>query len=444
MIKKRILTPLLNFSKIESFSGILLFTATIIAMLWANSSYGESYQALWQFHLGISSETFGFSLPLILWVNDALMVLFFFLIGLEIKRELLIGELNSLRKAALPMFAAVGGMLIPMSIFLFLNNSPETHAGWGIPMATDIAFSLAILKVLGNRVPLSLKIFLTAFAIVDDLGAVIVIALFYSTGIDWMLLFYAFVLLGVLFYLSYRNLYSRPLMILLGFVIWILFFASGIHPTIAGVLLAFTVPLRQRIDMDSFMKKLSDISKGFAQTKRDYLPVLSSEQIVKMDELEALGNKFKSPLQRSEHKLHGWVAYFIMPVFALANAGVALGTDIELDTDLLFHIAIALFLGKLIGVTLMSWIGVKLKLAILPGDITFKQIIGVAILAGVGFTMSIFIANLAFADNISYIDSAKVGIIVGSSISGVIGYIVLRLTSTVKVSKKEPKHVPVE
>ncbi|GGW26535.1 Na+/H+ antiporter NhaA [Arenibacter certesii] len=429
MLKRRILIPLLKFSKVESFSGILLFTATIIAMLWANSSYSESYQALWHYHLGISSETFEFTLPLIYWVNDALMVLFFFLIGLEIKRELLIGELNSIRKAALPMFAAVGGMIIPMSLFLFLNDSPETHAGWGIPMATDIAFSLAILKVLGNRVPLSLKIFLTAFAIVDDLGAVIVIALFYSTGIDWMLLFYAFALLGLLFFLSYRNLYSKYLMITLGIVIWILFFKSGIHPTIAGVLLAFTVPLRQRIDMDSFMNQLSEISRGFAKTERDYLPVLSSEQIVKMDELEALGNKFKSPLQRSEHALHGWVAYFIMPVFALANAGVAVGGGMELNTSLLFHIAIALFAGKLIGVTLFSWIGIKLKLAILPDNIPFRRIIGVAILAGVGFTMSIFIANLAFVGKEVIIDSAKVGIMVGSGISGIIGYLVLRFTS---------------
>ncbi|WP_026810384.1 Na+/H+ antiporter NhaA [Arenibacter latericius] len=430
MIKRRILIPLLNFSKIESFSGILLFTATIIAMIWANSSYAESYQALWHYHLGISSETFEFTLPLHYWVNDALMVFFFFLIGLEIKRELLIGELNSLRKAALPMFAAVGGMLIPMSLFLLLNDSPETHAGWGIPMATDIAFSLAILQVLGNRVPLSLKIFLTAFAIVDDLGAVIVIALFYSTGIDWMLLFYAFALLGLLFFLSYRNLYSKYLMIILGIVIWVLFFKSGIHPTIAGVLLAFTVPLRQTIDMDSFMTRLSEISEGFAKTERDYLPVLSSEQIVKMDELEALGNKFKSPLQRSEHKLHGWVAYFIMPVFALANAGVAVGTDMKMDTALLFHIAIALFIGKLVGVTLFSWIGIKLKLAILPDNISFKRIMGVAILAGVGFTMSIFIANLAFADNQLIIDSAKVGIMVGSGVSGIVGYLVLRFTGS--------------
>lgn len=429
MIKRRILIPLLNFSKIESFSGILLFTATIIAMVWANSSFSDSYMALWQYKFGISSETFEFTLPLVLWVNDALMVLFFFLIGLEIKRELLIGELNSFRKAALPLFAAVGGMLVPMSLFLLLNDSPETHAGWGIPMATDIAFSLAILKLVGNRVPLSLKIFLTAFAIVDDLGAVVVIALFYSTGIDWMLLLVAFMLLGVLFYLSYRNLYSKSLMITLGIIIWILFFKSGIHPTIAGVLLAFTVPLRQKINMDSFMTKLKEITKGFGESKRDYLPVLSGEQILKMDELEALGDKFKSPLQRSEHALHGWVAYFIMPVFALANAGVVLGGDMELDTAVLYHIAIALFLGKLVGVSLMSWVGIKLKVAILPDNINYKQILGVAVLAGVGFTMSIFIANLAFADNLLIIDSAKVGIMLGSAVSGIIGYLILRFTT---------------
>ncbi|CAM3355487.1 Na+/H+ antiporter NhaA [Zobellia roscoffensis] len=432
MIEKIILTPFQKFVKIESFSGILLFGATVIAMIWANSPFSESYQALWQFNIGISTETFEFTKPLILWINDGLMAVFFFLIGLEIKRELLIGELNSLRKATLPLFAAIGGMVFPLCLFLLLNNSPETISGWGIPMATDIAFTLAILKILGNRVPLSLKIFLTAFAIVDDLGAVLIIAIFYSTGIDWWLILYAMLPLALLFYLSYRGIYHKYLSFFIGIVVWFLFLGSGIHPTIAGVLMAFTIPIRQKIDMESFTENLQNIAYRFTQTKRDGLPILSKEQYEHMDELEGLTEKFNSPLQRLEHGLHGWVAYFIMPIFALSNAGVIFSADMALDMPLVINIAVALFIGKGIGITMMSFLSVKLKIAVLPEGINFIQIVGVAILAGVGFTMSIFVANLAFTDNSVFVDSSKVGILVGSVVSGIIGYIIIKWSGNPK------------
>jgi NhaA family Na+:H+ antiporter len=354
------------------------------------------------------------------------MALFFFLIGLEIKRELLIGELNGLRKAMFPLFAAIGGMVFPLLLFLYLNDSPQTAQGWGIPMATDIAFTLAILKLLGNRVPLSLKIFLTAFAIVDDLGAVMVIAIFYSGGVDWQLILYALIPFLILSFFGFKGVYSKYLTGILGFIIWVLFLKSGIHPTIAGVLVAFTVPIRQKIDMQYFMENLSNIMAGIAQSNNDKVPILSTKQLEHLDDLEELTDKFTSPLQRSEHRLHGWVAYFIMPIFALANAGVVFGADMALDTSLMINIAVALFMGKLVGVTLLSWIGVKLKIAGLPDDINFFQVSGIAILAGVGFTMSIFIANLAFADNSMFIDSAKVGILIGSVVSGLVGYMLLR------------------
>lgn len=426
MIDKIILSPFQKFVKIESFSGILLFGATLVAMIWANSDYSDSYLSLWQFDVGISAEDFDFTKPLILWVNDGLMAVFFFLIGLEIKRELLIGELNTLKKATFPLFAAAGGMLFPLAVFLVLNSSPETVDGWGIPMATDIAFTLAILKFLGKRVPLSLKIFLTAFAIVDDLGAVLVIAIFYSTGIDWLLILLAMVPLVLLLVLAYRGIYIKYLWITIAIVIWFLFLKSGIHPTIAGVLMAFTIPIRQKIKMEDFTKSLANIAERFNQTERDYLPILSREQMEQMDDLEDLAEKFNSPLQRLEHGLHGWVAYFIMPIFALANAGVVFTADMDLNIPLIVNIAIALFLGKGIGIALMSYLSVKLKIATLPDGINYQQIIGVAILAGVGFTMSIFIANLAFAGNPIFIDSSKVGIIIGSVVSGMVGYIILR------------------
>jgi NhaA family Na+:H+ antiporter len=426
MIKRIILTPFQKFVKIESLSGILLFSATLIAMIWANSGFSESYNSLWQYKIGIGSETFQLTKPLILWINDGLMALFFFLIGLEIKRELLIGELNGLRKAMFPLFAAIGGMIFPLLLFLFLNDSVQTAQGWGIPMATDIAFSLAILKLLGDRVPLSLKIFLTAFAIVDDLGAVMVIAIFYSGGVDWPLILYALIPFLILSFLGFKGIYSKYWTVILGIVIWVLFLKSGIHPTIAGVLVAFTVPIRQKIDMYYFRDNLSKIMTGIARSDNENVPILSNEQIGHMDDLEDLTDKFTSPLQKLEHRLHGWVAYFIMPIFALANAGVVFGADMELNTSLMLNIAIALFVGKLVGITLLSWIGVKLKIAVLPDDINFLQIAGIAILAGVGFTMSIFIANLAFTNNLIFIDSAKVGILIGSVVSGLIGYFVLR------------------
>ncbi|MDL5513067.1 Na+/H+ antiporter NhaA [Arenibacter sp. M-2] len=428
MIKRIILTPFQKFVKIESLSGVLLFSATLIAMIWANSGFSESYNSLWQYKIGIGSDAFQLTKPLSLWINDGLMALFFFLIGLEIKRELLIGELNEFRKAIFPLFAALGGMLFPLALFLFLNDRPQTAPGWGIPMATDIAFSLAILQLLGNRVPLSLKIFLTAFAIVDDLGAVLVIAIFYSGGVDWFLILYSLIPFLILSYLGFKGIYSKYMTVILGFIIWLLFLKSGIHPTIAGVLVAFTVPIRQKIDMNYFKENLSKIIEGISQSNNEKVPILSKEQIGHMDDLDDLTDKFTSPLQRLEHRLHGWVAYFIMPVFALANAGVVFSTNVDFDIPLMMNIAIALFLGKLFGITLMSWLGVKLRLALLPGDMNFVQVTGIAILAGVGFTMSIFIANLAFSDNAILIDSAKVGILIGSVVSGLVGYLVLRFS----------------
>lgn len=428
MIKKIVLTPVQKFIKIESFSGILLLVATIIALLWANSPWGESYRALWQYEIGFTSGSFELNKPLILWVNDGLMAIFFFLIGLEIKREFLIGELNSLKKIAFPLFGALGGMLAPVLLFYMLNQNPETLKGWGIPMATDIAFALAVLKILGNRVPLSLKIFLTAFAIVDDIGAVIVIALFYSASINVTMLISALFLLGVLYIMSFKGYYSKFLLISFSIIIWILFLKSGIHPTLAGILLAFSVPIRQKIDTPEFIDNLMAITTNIKQGLQLKKPILTKEQIEQIDNLEDWTQKYQSPLQHLEHKLHDWVAYFIIPVFALANAGVLLNSDLNLDTVLMRNIAIALVLGNSIGISTIVLLAKKIKLIEVPKDISNKQIIGVSFLAGIGFTMAIFIATLAFNGSPAFIDSAKIGILIGSLISAIIGYTILRLT----------------
>jgi NhaA family Na+:H+ antiporter len=426
MLKRRILTPLQKFIKIESFSGILLFAATLIALAWANSPYGDIYTALWESEVGFRTEVFSLSKPLILWVNDGLMAIFFFLIGLEIKRELMIGELDSLRKAAFPFFAAVGGMLVPCLLFLTFNQNPATQAGWGIPMATDIAFALAILKLLGDRAPLSLKIFLTAFAIIDDLGAVLVIAIFYSSSIKVSLLLYALIPLLILAFLSYRNYYKPFITVALGILIWVLFLKSGVHPTIAGVLIAFTIPIRQRVNFASFREEISALVPQLELAPENDRAVLSKEQIELLDEMDSLTDEVQSPLQHLEHRLHNWVAYLIMPIFALANAGVVFRSAAELDFQLAGLLVACLIIGNSIGVTLLSWLGLKLGWSALPEGISMRQVVGVAFLAGVGFTMSIFVANLAFAASPLLVDSAKIGILIGSTIAGGIGYLILR------------------
>ena len=429
MIKSKIITPFQKFVNIESFSGVLLLFATILALVWANSPLGNIYQAIWQQDIGFTIANFTLHKALILWINDGLMAIFFFLIGLEIKREFLIGELNTAKKLSFPIFGALGGMLVPTLLFTFLNESEVTSSGWGIPMATDIAFSLAILKVLGNRVPLSLKVFLTAFAIVDDIGAVAVIAIFYSSDISLNLLLAAGVLLLILFLLSYKGLYSKYILFTVGIVVWFLFLKSGIHPTIAGILLAFSVPVRQRIRTAKFIDNLTDIVHNIKKAKVSSDPVLSKEQIQHVDDLENWTSQFQSPLQHLEHKLHDWVAYFIIPVFALANAGVVFSSTAWLDYSLITNIIICLILGNSIGICTIIFSVKKLGIIEVPSDISNCHIIGTSFLAGVGFTMAIFIASLAFPGNPVLIDSAKIGILIGSLASAVIGYLILRLGS---------------
>jgi len=429
MVRKILVTPFQKFVRIESLSGMLLFGATVVALILANSPLANQFQSLWDYKLGISTSGFELIKPLILWINDGLMAIFFFLIGLEIKRELLIGELNTVKKASFPLFAAIGGMLVPVLLFLVLNDNPDNSHGWGIPMATDIAFSLAILRLLGKRVPLGLKVFLTAFAIVDDLGAVMVIALFYSESINWALIAIALVLLAILFFLSYRRIYAKGLILVFGIIIWVLFLKAGIHPTIAGVLLAFTIPIRQKINVRTYVDKLCNIVDDIKDSGDSDSPLLTKDQIEGIDDLEDWTEKVQSPLQHLEHRLHNWVAFLIMPLFALSNAGVSFRGEGNLDSMLGGIIVICLVVGKLIGITLLSWLGVKLRFAELPEGVNFYQVIGIALLAGVGFTMSIFVANLAFSDNAYLLDSAKAGILIGSLIAGLAGYLVLRFSS---------------
>ena len=355
------------------------------------------------------------------------MAIFFFLIGLEIKRELTVGELNTTKKAIFPLFAAVGGVAIPGLLFYFLNDNPETLKGWAIPMATDIAFSLAIIKLLGDRVGLSVKIFLTAFAIVDDLVAVMIIALFYSGGISWSYLFIALGILGIMFLLSYLDKFSKYAHLLVGIFVWWLFLKAGIHPTIAGVLLAFVVPIKRKIRLDEFTESLDEISTKLKKSIVPGVALLNKKQIEDIDNLDDWLYEAQSPLQYLEHKLHDWVAYIIMPIFALSNAGVVIQSVDALNYRLIISIAAALFVGKSIGIYFLSNLAIWTGASKFPDGLNRKKVLGVSFLAGVGFTMSIFIANLAFSDDQALLDSAKVGIIIGSLLSGIAGYVTLRL-----------------
>jgi NhaA family Na+:H+ antiporter len=429
VLRRVIVTPFQRFLQTESSGGILLIFFTAIALLWANSAWSESYINLWETKVGLAWGDWSLIKHLILWVNDGLMAIFFFLVGLEIKREVLVGELSSMRKASLPIFAAIGGMVFPALLFILLQSGEPGAEGWGIPMATDIAFSLGILSLLGKRVPLSMKIFLTAFAIVDDIGAVLVIAIFYSGEIYMPALYIALGLFLVLIAFNFFNIRRKTLYMLVGVVIWYFFLKSGLHPTIAGIMIAFTVPITSKINARDFVEEVENglvVFKEFEDDPDDHL--LSYEQLSSAESVRSAAKNVEPPLQKLEHTLHGFVAYFVLPVFALANAGVALaGAGDALSSALTLNIALGLVIGKTVGIGLLSWLSVKIGLASLPTGTTWIQLLALALLGGVGFTMALFIANLAFTDP-ELLNEAKMGILIGSTIAGIGGFIVLRMT----------------
>ena len=380
-----ITTPFRWFFKLEAASGLLLLIAAILALIISNSNFGSFYFNILNTHILLGTKNFGLDLSILHWINDALMAIFFFVVTLEIKRELIQGELSKPKQALLPIIGAIGGMAIPALIYIIINlNTENTLRGWAIPSATDIAFSIGVLSLLGSRIPLSLKVFLTALAIIDDLGAIIIIAFFYSSEIQYinlLLMLASFILLigfnkiGVIKFLPY---------LVVGLFLWYFTYGSGIHATIAGVLLATSIPH----------------NKSF----KDY-----------------------SLLLKTEHLLSPYVAFGIMPLFALANAGVVL-KDISINTMVApvpLGIVCGLFFGKQIGVFLFSYLSVKLKLAEMPKNSNWIKFYAVGILTGIGFTMSLFVGNLAFADYTNNLDGVKIGVLIGSSLSAIMGYLML-------------------
>jgi NhaA family Na+:H+ antiporter len=379
-----------EFLKLESAGGLLLVIATILALVMKNSAYSDWYGALLNTPVNVAIGEFQIAKPLLLWINDGLMAVFFFVVGLELKREFLEGELSNRSQIVLPAFAATGGMLVPAAIYAYINwGHPITMNGWAIPAATDIAFALGVLALLGSRIPVSLKLFLMALAILDDVGAIIIIALFYTTELSTLSLTTAGICLLLLIYLNKRGVTHLPIYLFIGIIMWASVLKSGVHATLAGVFLAFTIPLRDAEDPEH------------------------------------------SPLRQLEHELHPTVAFGILPLFAFANAGVPLAgmTLKALFEPVSLGIIAGLFIGKQLGVFSFAWLAIRLKLASLPDKVSWTQLYGAAILCGIGFTMSLFIASLAFEHvGQEYIRQVRLGILTASVLSAVIGYSLLRFT----------------
>ncbi|WP_267405356.1 MULTISPECIES: Na+/H+ antiporter NhaA [unclassified Chryseobacterium] len=373
------------FSNSQS-SGIILIFCVLISLLIANSAAADGFQNILDKEIG--THFFHLNYSVSTWINDGLMAIFFLLVGLEIKREMVEGELSSFKNASLPIFAAVGGMLVPAVIFTIFNSGTEYSNGWGIPMATDIAFSLAIISMLGSKIPNSIKIFIAALAIVDDLGAILVIAIFYTDQIHWIYLLLSLGVTVLLFLLNFLKVTKLIFYIIPGLFLWYFLHHSGIHATIAGVLLAFSIPTN-------------------------------------------VSNVKISPLEKLEHQLHLPVSFFIMPIFALANTNITFNSSMVegLTSTLGLGIILGLILGKLIGINLFSFIAIKLKISSLPQNSSWFQMLGVGLLAGIGFTMSIFIALLSFKEQIEIQDEAKFAILIASFLAAILGYIILNISS---------------
>jgi len=416
-----------RFLHSEVAGSVVLLACTILALIWANSPAADSYRQLTQTYVGISWGDHGFKLSLQHWINDLLMAVFFFVVGLEIKREMVLGELSSFKQAILPVTAAIGGMIVPAAIYLMFNVGGDGEAGWGIPMATDIAFALGILAIFGKRVPLGLKIFLTALAIADDMGAVLVIALFYTEKVNLSALIVAAVFLFLLLAASKANVRRVGVYVFLLLGVWLAVFASGVHATVAGILVAMVVPVRARLDPHQFVEMLE---KSWRKLENSTLTqesmVSNSEQYEALRTIDLAATDMLPPGLVLERYLHLGQAFLILPLFAFFNAGVTIGGDIfqTLANPVSLGIVLGLVLGKQIGVFLFSWLAIKSGRAALPSGVTWGQIWGASCLAGVGFTMSLFISELAFKDP-EIVSEAKIGILAASLVAGIMGYLVL-------------------
>jgi len=461
-----LLRPLRRFMRFEAAGGVLLLLSSVVAMVWANSMFGHGYHQLWhETNLSFKIADFGIAWSLGHWINDLLMAIFFLVVGMEIKRELLVGELASVRRAAVPIFAAIGGMVVPAAIYAaFTWGKPEIR-GWGVPMATDIAFALGALAILGSRVPFGLRVFLASLAIIDDLGALLVIAIFYTEDLQFTYLGAAGGVVLILIAHNALGVRKAHAYFLWGIVLWYLVYKSGVHATIAGVMLAATIPARTRIDGQGFTLGVRSLTDEFVRAgDHDSDVVTNTEQQGVIKTMEIYCERAQTPLQRLEYGLLPWVSFFIVPIFALANAGVVIGGGGHADpaaADAAAAIDPAgatsqgimamltepkslgiiggLVVGKPVGIFLATWLAVRLGIGVLPRGVTWRHLLGAGFLGGIGFTMSLFIAALAFPDP-EQLNIAKAAVLVASILAGVGGFAILMTGKKVAQSENENGH----
>ncbi len=431
------------FLKSQSIGGFILLVCAFVALVIANTPSLSHLQSIWDAEAGFSIGKFELKMPLVHWVNDGLMAIFFLVVGLEIKREMLVGELSSIRQATLPIFAAVGGMVVPALIFSVFNYGTESAHGWGIPMATDIAFAIGVISLLGKRCPIGLKVFLTALAIVDDLGAIIVLAVFYpSHELNFVYLAIAFGIFILLLFFNRAKITHMAFYLIPGVFLWYFVYMSGIHATIAGVLLAITIPYKNSINELRFTVRAQYIIDEFKKAGKNQVEVLASpHQLDLLHKLDTEVNGMTPLMHKFEEALHPLSTFLIMPIFALVNAGVAFGGGDLVDgavPPVALGIFFGLLLGKPIGIFIFSWISVKLKIAVLPKGTKWKQVFALGIVAGIGFTMSIFIDNLAF-NNIELVNIGKAAILVTSFTAALVGTLALLFTTTAVKSERQRK-----
>lgn len=429
----KVVTPFEEFIHNETTSSLLLMACALLALVAANTALAGSYQHFIHTPIGMSVGGWTLEKSLQHWVNDGLMALFFFVVGLELKREILVGELSDPKQAALPIIAAIGGMAIPALLYFAINHGGEGEKGWGIPMATDIAFAIGVLVLLAGRVPKTLITFLVALAIVDDLGAVIVIALFYTETIVWSALGFGFACLVVLIIFNVVGIRSPLPYFLLGLLLWLALLKSGVHATLAGVITALTIPARPKYDPTLFSQHVKDLIKRFDASYRPGESIMNNqEQRAIVQTLENGVHQVETPLQRLEHSMHMPVAFLIIPLFALINAGIPINFSTIGETmahPVTIGVMVGLIVGKFLGIAGLSWLAIKMGWARLPEGTSMMQIAGVSLLAGIGFTMSIFIAELGFVGDPESLLMAKTGILVASIIAGVTGYVWLLMAT---------------
>lgn len=425
LIADQIFKPTQRFFRKEASSSLLLLGATIAALIWANSQIGDTYHRFWHTEVSVVFGDYNVSKTLVHWINDGFMALFFFTVGLEIKREILVGELASPRKALLPAISAVGGMVVPGLIYLAFNFGSEYSSGWGIPMATDIAFALGALALFGRKLPLGLRVFLAAFAIADDLGVVFIIALFYTKEIVWQYIVICIFLVLLLAVANFLWIRWALLYALLGLAIWFFILGSGVHPTVAGIIVSLFIPARGRYDTDRFLQNVNQLMDKFQCEDQScgYSILLNQEHLYAVHALEMACHDVETPLQRLLHTLHPWVAFLILPVFALSNSGLIFN-EINLSEAALHSVSLGvvfgLVFGKPIGIGLFSYLAVKSGAASLPEGVGWAHILGAAMLGGIGFTMSLFISDLSFSFP-QILDYSKMAILAGSVLSAIVG-----------------------